>query len=107
MRVSACTAIVAATAFTSGCGNSVDDPANAACPRPPTSIGRLQVEQDHREATIHFTCSGSRLAGTLYLPLTQGLHPAVVWLHGSGEEARLSYGNLVIPYIRDGIAFFS
>ena len=107
MRVCACTAVLAAAAFTSGCGGSVDDPANAACPNPPTSIGRLQVEQDHREATIHFTCSGSRLAGTLYLPLTHGQHPAVVWLHGSGEQPRLPYGDVVVPYIRDGIAFFS
>jgi hypothetical protein len=105
MRVSTCTAIVAAAALTSGCGGSVNDPANAACPNPPTSIGRLHVEQDHREATIHFTCSGSRLAGTLYLPLTNGRHPAAVWLHGSGEQPRLPYGDLVIPYIRDGMAY--
>jgi hypothetical protein len=107
MRATACTAILAAAAFTCGCGGSVSDPANAACPSPPTSIGRPQVELDHREASIHFTCSGARLAGTMYLPLTHGRHPAVVWLHGSGEEPRLSYGTLVAAYIRDGIAFFS
>jgi alpha-beta hydrolase superfamily lysophospholipase len=56
---------------------------------------------------VHFTCSGARLAGTLYLPLKHSRHPAVVWLHGSGEEPRLSYGSLVASYIGDGIAFFS
>jgi alpha-beta hydrolase superfamily lysophospholipase len=30
-----------------------------------------------------------------------------VWLHGSGEEPRLSYGPLVASYVGDGIAFFS
>ena len=62
---------------------------------------------DHREAEAHFTCSGARLAGTLYLPLERGGHPAVVWLHGSGEQPRLSYGPLVAAYVRDEIGFFT
>jgi uncharacterized protein len=94
-------------ALASGCGGSVDDPASAACPHPPAAIGVPRASGDHREVAVHFTCVGARLAGTLYLPLKQGRHPAVVWLHGSGEEPRLSYGPLVAAYIRDGIAFFS
>jgi alpha-beta hydrolase superfamily lysophospholipase len=62
---------------------------------------------DHREVPVHFTCEGSALAGTIYLPLKEGRHPAVVWLHGSGEQARLTYGPLVAAYINDGIAFFT
>ena len=90
-----------------GCGSSVDDPASAACPRPPATIGAPRPAGDHLEAAVHFTCSGSRLAGTLYLPLSKGRHPAVVWLHGSGEQPRLTYGPLVASYVADGIAFFS
>jgi len=41
------------------------------------------------------------------LPRANGRHAAVVWLHGSGEEPRLSYGPLVASYVTDGIAFFS
>jgi len=84
----------------------VDDPASDACPRPPVTIDTPRSVGDHLEAAVHFTCSGSRLAGTLYLPRANGRHAAVVWLHGSGEEPRLSYGPLV-AYVKDGIAFFS
>lgn len=62
---------------------------------------------DHREVSVVFTCEGARLRGTIYLPRTRGKHPAVIWLHGSGEEARLSYGSLVAAYVDDGIAFFT
>ena len=90
-----------------GCGTSVDDPASSVCPSPPTTIGAPRASGDHLEAAVHFTCSGSRLAGTLYLQSSTGRHAAVVWLHGSGEEPRLSYGPLVASYVGDGIAFFS
>src|SRR5439155_15645569 len=108
MRERACVALLAGIAsVVCGCGGSVDDPASAACRHPPVTIGAPRQSGDHREAAVHFTCSGSRLAGTLYLPLLHGGHPAVVWLHGSGEQPRLSYGPLVAAYVRDGIAFFS
>jgi hypothetical protein len=62
---------------------------------------------DHREASVQFTCEGARLSGTVYLPSKSGKHPAVIWLHGSGEQARLTYGPLVASYVNDGIAFFT
>jgi alpha-beta hydrolase superfamily lysophospholipase len=99
--------LLGVAALVSGCGGSVNDPASAACPRPPTTFGSPVLFGDHSELAVHFTCSGARLAGTLYLPLKHGRHPAVVWLHGSGEEPRLSYGPLVASYIGDGIALFS
>src|SRR4051794_26703654 len=75
----------AAMLFTLGAiGGSVDDPASASCPHPPTTLGSLHVVLDHREVAVHFTCSGARLSGTLFLPRTRGPHPAVVWVHGSG-----------------------
>jgi uncharacterized protein len=88
-------------------GGSVDDPATASCRRPPTAVGVPRVVLEHREASVRFTCSEARLAGTLFLPLTRGPHPTVIWLHGSGEQPRLSYGPLVASFVRDGIAVFS
>ena len=76
-------------------GGSVDDPAVAPCRRPPTTVSAARAVLDHREATVRFTCNEARLSGTLYLPLRPGPHPAVVWVHGSGEQPRLSYGPLV------------
>ena len=100
-------AIVAGLALAAcGCGTA-SDPQSARCPRPPVSYGATTVVLEHREVAVHFTCSGARLAGTLYLPLRRGSHPAVVWLHGSGEAPRLGYGSFVSAYVRDGIAFFS
>jgi dienelactone hydrolase len=89
------------------CGSSVSDPADAACPDPPVTFAEPLNAPEHLEVGVHFTCEGARLAGTIYLPKTKGQHPAVVWLHGSGEEPRLRYGPLVAAYINDGIAFFT
>ncbi len=44
------------------------------------------------------------LSGTLTLPLTEGLHPAVVLLHGSGPESREGYRFLADHLARQGIA---
>ena len=84
-----------------------EDPAVAPCRRPPTRLSRPRVVLDHREVGVRFTCNGARLAGTLFAPLERGPHPTVVWLHGSGDQPRLSYGPLVASFVQDGIAFFS
>lgn len=59
------------------------------------------------EVAVHFSCEETVLAGTLYLPNGSGRHPAVVWVHGSGEQPRLNYGRVVAPLVEDGIAVFS
>jgi alpha-beta hydrolase superfamily lysophospholipase len=101
-------AVVAGVALVCACGGGGrDDPAGAACPRPPVSFGKRVAVGDHREVAVQFTCEEARLAGTIYLPRAGGRHPAVIWLHGSGEQPRLSYGPLVAAYVHDGIAFFS
>jgi alpha-beta hydrolase superfamily lysophospholipase len=71
------------------------------------TFGQPVDAADHREVPVHFTCEGDVLAGTIYLPSSQGRHPAVVWLHGSGDQPRLRYGPLVAAYVNDGIAFFT
>jgi alpha-beta hydrolase superfamily lysophospholipase len=98
--------LVGVALFVCSCG-SVNDPESARCASPPVSFGTTRTLADHREVDVHFTCSNARLAGTVFLPLRRGVHPAVVWLHGSGEQARLNYGPLVAAYVSDGIAFFS
>ena len=86
---------------------SIDDPTVAPCRRPPTTVSAPRAVLDHREALVRFTCNETQLSGTLYLPLRPGPHPTVVWVHGSGEQPRLSYGPLVASFVDDGIAFFS
>ena len=41
------------------------------------------------------------------MPNGSGRHPAVVWVHGSGEQPRLNYGPVVAPLVEDGVAVFS
>jgi hypothetical protein len=38
---------------------------------PPVTGGAKRVLSDHQEMTVHFTCEGARLAGTLTLPTAQ------------------------------------
>jgi uncharacterized protein len=91
----------------SSCGGSVSDPADASCTNPPVQFGEATEAGDHSEVSVHFTCDGAVLAGTIYAPKGEGRHPAVVWLHGSGEQPRLTYGPLVAAYVNDGIDFFT
>ena len=94
-------------ALAGGCGGGTSDPETARCENPnPTSDQPAQVG-DHREVALRFTCEGAVLAGTLYLPSQQRRHPAVVWVHGSGEQPRLGYGAIVAPLVEAGIAVFS
>jgi hypothetical protein len=99
--------VLVATILLCSCGSSINDPADAACPSPDPEFGKPVETADHVEVAVHFTCEGARLAGTMYLPPSDGRHPAVIWLHGSGEQPRLSYGDLVAAYIHDGLAFFT
>lgn len=94
-------------AVLAGCGGGVSDPESARCNSPHPSFGAANDLGDHREVSVHFTCEGAVLAGTLYLPRAEGRHPAVVWVHGSGEQPRLTYGNVVAKLVEAGIAVFS
>jgi uncharacterized protein len=62
---------------------------------------------DHREVGVKFTSHHTPLAGTLYLPLDQGAHPVIVWVHASGAQERLHYGDLVGAFVDSGVGFFS
>lgn len=62
-----------------------------------------------REEQVSFTSpDGTKLAGTLYLPLNAGPHAAVVLTHGSGAQTRNGYYGqirfMAEAYARRGIA---
>jgi pimeloyl-ACP methyl ester carboxylesterase len=87
---------------------SVDDPASARCPHPPSSMGAQRQFADHREIDVTYTCAGAALAGTIYLPSGPGPHPGVVWVHGAGEAARLTWGGQMLPgLVHAGLAVLS
>jgi pimeloyl-ACP methyl ester carboxylesterase len=91
----------------SGCGGGGADPESARCTSPNATFGDASDLGTHREVAVHFTCEETALAGTLYLPNGSGRPPAVVWVHGSGEQPRLNYGPVVAPLVEDGVAVFS
>ena len=91
----------------SGWGSSNQSAQRVDCSNPSASFGKPSVAGDHREVLVHFTCAGAKQAGTIYLPLGKGRHPAIIWVHGAGEATRLSYGPLVAAFVKRGIAFFS
>jgi pimeloyl-ACP methyl ester carboxylesterase len=91
----------------SACGRSFDDPTTAQCSAPPVSLDQPLDLGTHQEVVVHFTCEGATLTGTLYLPEGSGRHPAVVWILGGEQTARLTYGDLVGAFTRAGVGFFS
>ena len=96
-------------AFAGGCGGGgTSDPESARCENPNPTWDQPAQVLNHREVAVRFTCEGAVLAGTLYLPSEEGRYPAVVWVHGSGEQPRLPYeADIVAPLVEDGVAVFS
>ena len=81
---------------------------SAPCAAPVATFAEAEDFADRQEVAVRFTCKGADLAGTLYLPPGEGPHPAVVWVHGSGEAPRLGFGGDLLPaLVRAGIAVFS
>ena len=58
----------------------------------------------YREEDVRFASGGVVLAGTLRLPLTNGRHPAVFLLPGSGDADREAESFYADHYARNGIA---
>ena len=85
------------------------DPADARCNAPTVTFDPAVVSPTHREVDVRFACLGVQLAGTLNVPLGPGPFPAVVWVHGAGESARLPFGGapLVQALVDSGIAVLS
>jgi uncharacterized protein len=66
-----------------------------------TSAARLE---NYHAMEVRFDGEAGTLAGTLYLPLAPGPHPAVVLVHGSGPDSRAPYRNLAAHFARNGVA---
>jgi pimeloyl-ACP methyl ester carboxylesterase len=60
-------------------------------------FGETQELGDTRQIKVTFESHGAKLSGTLQVPSAEGEHPALVWVHGSGEEAR----DTAAPYYTD------
>jgi hypothetical protein len=58
-----------------GCGGGTSDPESARCDDPNPTFRQTMDLGDHREVGVHFTCQGTVLAGTLYLPEAEGRFP--------------------------------
>jgi pimeloyl-ACP methyl ester carboxylesterase len=83
------------------------DPPTASCSAPPSTFGPTTHSFNHDEVSVRFTCEGAVQVGTLYLPSGPGPHPAVIWVHASGPNPRLGYGDLVRGLVDAGVAVFS
>ena len=71
-------------------GWSGSNSSSAGCSNPSPSFGKPSVAVDHREVLVHFTCAGAKQAGTIFLPLRAGRHPAI--RNGAGEATRCRTG---------------
>ncbi len=57
----------------------------------------------YREEKVSFRSGDAILSGTLLIPSTKGPHPAVVCVHGSGEQDRNGFGS-IIRFVADHFA---
>jgi len=53
---------------------------------------------------VRFATTGATLSGTLTLPPGPGPHPAVAWVHGSGDTTRAYLPDLQALLLRHGVA---
>lgn len=58
----------------------------------------------YHQEDVRFRSGEVELAGTLYRPRSEGRHPAVVFLHGSGEQRRKEFAYHAKLFARHGIA---
>lgn len=63
----------------------------------------------HKEVDVYYESSdGTILGGTLFLPITVGPHPAIIFHFGSGPWTRVEYSSSGVPrWIDEGIAVLS
>ena len=103
------TATVAALTLFVGCGGpSAADSDSARCNQAPSTFGQPKPFSDHNEIAVRYTCLGAAQAATLYVPQGKLPHPAVVWVHGAGEAARLDGpAPLIRALVGSGIAVLS
>jgi len=68
-------------------------------------IANAVPARPYKQDTVRFTSKdGTALEGTIYLPDAKGVHPAVVFIHGSGPSDRTDFNHLADVFARRGIA---
>jgi hypothetical protein len=60
-----------------------------------------------REEAFDFDSGDVTLRGTLSLPSDEGVHPAVVWVHGSGQASRRGAGSWPMYFAQKGFALLA
>jgi uncharacterized protein len=60
--------------------------------RPTAGVPKVARRVPRKREAVVIDAGDARLAGTLILPATQGPHPAIILLHGSGPLTRHSFG---------------
>jgi dienelactone hydrolase len=69
-----------------------------------TELERTPAERPYSEEDIVYYNDDVKIAATLFVPKGEGRHPALVMLHGSGNNERYRYRFLADFYARLGIA---
>ncbi len=72
--------------------------------RMPFTLERGVWEPPYREEELKYTNGNVTIASTLFIPAGPGPHPAVVMLHGSGNNERTRYRFLADFFARQGVA---
>ena len=81
------------------------DPADAQCDDPSSAFSEPRMATDHTEVDVTYTCMDTTQSAAIYLPATDGPHPAVIWVHGAGEATRIPFDYPVFhALVNDGIA---
>jgi len=68
------------------------------------SLTRVPQEKPYSEEDVVYHNGDVSIAATLFMPTSEGRHPALVMMHGSGENERYRYRFLADFYARLGIA---
>ena len=68
------------------------------------AVERAAIEVPYREEDITYTNGAVTIASTLFVPNGPGPHPALVMMHGSGENVRQRYRFLADFWARLGMA---
>jgi uncharacterized protein len=70
----------------------------------PIVLALISVGCSYRHEEVTFRNGDITLAGTLTLPSSDGPHPAVIFIHGSGPDSRENYRFYADLFARQGIA---
>jgi uncharacterized protein len=70
----------------------------------PITLGLIRWVRSPSQEEVRFQNGEVTLAGTLYVPSGTGPHPAVIFIHGSGDDGRETYRYFADILARRGIA---